>query len=134
MNDKQRDVARRCLDGAYDNTMTFPEGVHALLEAGFDGYLVDYRLNTRTYYLTDGETLIMRDPHGPRPVDDRFNVSEVATAIRWAQENPPGYSYAAFGDKVAAGGCAGYLVSFPGRRVLYFGRTGETHTEHFPQP
>jgi hypothetical protein len=26
----------------------------------------------------------------------------------------------------------GYLVSFPGRRVLYFGRTGETHAEHLP--
>ena len=26
---------------------------------------------------------------------------------------------------------AGYIVSFLGRRALYFGRTAETHVEHF---
>lgn len=134
MNDHQRAVAQRCLEGAYDNTVSFPEGVHALLEAGFDGYFVDYRLSTRTHYLTDGETLVMRDPHARQTVADRFNASEVGIAIKWAQENPPDYSYAAFNEKVAANGCAGYLVSFPGQRVLYLGRTGETHTERFPQP
>jgi hypothetical protein len=29
-----------------------------------------------------------------------------------------------------AAGCAGHLISFPGRRALYFGRTGETRVEH----
>ena len=53
--------------------------------------------------------------------------------VRWAQANPPGYSYEAFSRNVMACGCAGYLVSFSGRRVLYFGRSGETHTEHFPR-
>lgn len=31
-----------------------------------------------------------------------------------------------------AAGCAGYLVSLPGRRVVYYGRTGETHVELIP--
>jgi hypothetical protein len=26
----------------------------------------------------------------------------------------------------------GYLVSLLGKRALYYGRTGETHTEYFP--
>jgi hypothetical protein len=30
--------------------------------------------------------------------------------------------------KVTGAGCAGY----PGRRVLYYGRTGDTHTEYIP--
>jgi hypothetical protein len=30
-------------------------------------------------------------------------------------------------------GCAGYIVSFSGRRVVYVGRTAEVHTEYFPQ-
>lgn len=37
-----------------------------------------------------------------------------------------------FCRKVAAAGCAGYVVSFPGRRAVYMGRTGETHVETFP--
>jgi uncharacterized protein YbcV (DUF1398 family) len=56
----------------------------------------------------------------------------VREAIREAQQAAESYTYKGFCDKVAGAGCAGYLVSFPGRRVLYFGRTGETHTEYFP--
>jgi hypothetical protein len=32
-----------------------------------------------------------------------------------------------------AAGCAGYIVSFLGKQALYYGRTAETHVEHFPQ-
>jgi hypothetical protein len=31
-----------------------------------------------------------------------------------------------------AAGCAGYLDSLDGRRVVCFGRSGETHVEHVP--
>jgi uncharacterized protein YbcV (DUF1398 family) len=56
----------------------------------------------------------------------------IKVALREAQALVPGYSYQGFCDKVVAAGCAGYLVSIVGRRVLYYGRTGETHTEYFP--
>ena len=62
-----------------------------------------------------------------------FNAEEVEQAVREAQSNVPGYSYAGFCAKVKAAGCAGYMVSFLGKRVVYFGRTAETHVEHFPQ-
>lgn len=133
MDTQQKTIAQRCLDGAYENTMSFPEGVQALMKAGFEGYHVDYRLNTRTYYLPNGETLVLKNPHEPGAVDAKFNQPEIAAAIQWAQRNPPDYSYNAFNDRVTANGCAGYIVSFPGRRVLYFGRTAETHVEHFPR-
>ena len=29
-------------------------------------------------------------------------------------------------------GCAGCIVSLLGQRVVYYVRTGETHTEYFP--
>lgn len=63
----------------------------------------------------------------------QFDGAGVSAQVKWAQTNPPGYSYAAFCKNVKAMGCAGYIVSFSGRRVLYFGRTAETHVEHFPQ-
>jgi uncharacterized protein YbcV (DUF1398 family) len=53
--------------------------------------------------------------------------------VREAQDNAPGYTYAGFCAKVEAAGCAGYMVSFLGKRVVYFGRTAQTHVEHFPQ-
>ncbi len=66
------------------------------------------------------------------PVAERFDASVVKEAIHEAQALVTGYTYKGFCAKVAGAGCAGYLVSFIGRRVLYYGRTGETHTEYFP--
>ena len=133
MNAQQKTTAQSCLYGAYENIMSFPEGVRTLVEAGFEGYHVDYRLNTRTYYLPNGETLVLTNPHKAGAVGAQFSKSEVAAAIKWAQLNPPDYNYVDFNKRVTANGCAGYIVSILGRRVLYFGRTAETHVENFPQ-
>lgn len=132
MTDDQLRIARGCLAGAESNRMSFPEIVGALIGAGFDGYLVDYRRNAATYYLPDGTAFDLPTHIGSAPVAAAFDSAAVRAAIAEAQGNAPGYTYLGFGEQVRAAGCAGYLVSFPGRRVLYFGRDGETHVEHFP--
>ena len=71
-------------------------------------------------------------PPSAGSVASAFNVAEIERLVRWAQASSPDYSYVTFSEKVKAAGCAGYLVSFLGRRVVYFGRTAETHVEHFP--
>ncbi len=124
-------IAERCLNAAYDKTMTFPDIVGALIKAGFEGYIVDYRRNTTTYFLADGDNVVLENRPSEEKVAAQFDQPGVAAQIKWAQANPPDYSYAAFCKNVRALGCAGYIVSFPGKRVLYFGRTAETHLEHF---
>lgn len=126
-------IARNCLDSAYENTSTFPEIVGTLIKSGFEGYAVDYRRNTITYFLPDGESVALDGRQSDVTVAARFDRHGIAAQIKWAQANPPEYSYVAFCKHVKAMGCAGYIVSFIGRRVLYYGRTAETHTEHFPQ-
>ena len=54
----------------------------------------------------------------------------IQAAIREAQQLVPGYTYVGFSRKVMQAGCAGYIVSFPGRRAVYFGRTAETGLDH----
>lgn len=125
-------IARRCLSASYARTMSFPVIVGALVAGGFDGYLVDYRANTTTYFLSDGGCVVLENPHASDGVALPFDGAGIAAQIRWAQADPPEYSYAAFSRNVTSLGCAGYIVSFPGRRVVYFGRTAETHVEHFP--
>ncbi len=128
-----RDAARETLEGAESNAISFPEGVRMLIEAGFDGYAVDFRRSTRTYYRPDGETLDVATDSLPSAVAERFDAGVVREAIKEAQALVPGYTYRGFCAKVMGAGCAGYLVSFPGKRVLYYGRDGETHTEYFPE-
>jgi uncharacterized protein YbcV (DUF1398 family) len=126
------DIARATLNGAETNEMTFPQSVKMLMDAGFDGYAVDYRRSARTYYMPDGRTLELEIPRTEASVAERFNGSAVIEALREAQALVPGYTYRGFCEKVVKAGCAGYIVSLLGKRVLYFGRTGETHTEYFP--
>lgn len=126
-------IAQNCLDAAYDRTMAFPEIVGTLIKSGFEGYIVDYRRNTTTYFLPNGDSVVLANRPSEEQVAAQFDQPGVAAQIKWAQANPPEYSYAAFCKNVKALGCAGYIVSFLGQRVLYFGRTAETHVEHFPQ-
>lgn len=126
-----KDVARTCLKGAESGAMTFPQIAGTLIEAGFDGYAVDLRRATAIYYRPDGEAAELETTR-TKPVAEHFDAHTVEQAIGEAQSLVPGYTYHGFCAKVAGAGCAGYLVSFVGKRVLYYGRSGETHTEYFP--
>jgi len=132
MSTDWKDVARATLEGSENGSTTFPQNVRTLMETGFDGYAVDFRRSTRIYYMPNGETLELKTEPTPTPVAARFDAAIVREAIGEAQKLVPGYTYKGFCAKVAAAGCAGYAVSLLGKRVLYYGRTGETHTEYFP--
>jgi len=133
MNEQLTATAQRSLDAAYAGTMDFPSIVRSLMEAGFEGYDVDYRRSTSTYFLPSGESVQLTLPKADASVAAEFRGDDVERAVREAQNKAPGYTYAGFCAKVKAAGCAGYMVSFLGKRVVYFGRTAETHVEHFPR-
>jgi uncharacterized protein YbcV (DUF1398 family) len=132
MTPHMNDIAHHCLEGAASNTMTFPQIVSTLMEAGFEGYFVDFRRGRVAYYLPSGDSVELSGAKPSLPVAVAFNPTVVKEAIREAQMLAPGYSYKGFVGKMAGAGCAGYMVSFLGRRVLYFGRSADTHVEHFP--
>lgn len=132
MNTHQQSVAQTCLAGAEENTMTFPQIVTMLMQAGFESYAIDFRRATATYYSLSGESIELQAHRIDGHVAAELNSSLIQAAIREAQQLVPGYTYKGFCKKVAQAGCAGYIVSFSGRRALYIGRTAETHVEHFP--
>ena len=133
MDDGLIKTAQRCLDGAESNSMTFPQIVRTLMQEGFESYAIDFRRASATYYLPDGGNVVL-PTHGVEvPIAAALDAVAVQSAIKEAQQLVPGYTYAGFCAKMTAAGCAGYMVSFTGRRALYFGRTAETHVEYFPQ-
>jgi len=133
MDAERISIAETCLHAAHNSSLSFPEIVGKLIDAGFEGYMVDYRRNSQSYYLPDGDNLTMDMQPSAGGVAEVFDAAEIERLVGWAQANPADYSYVAFSEKVKDAGCAGYLVSFLGRRVVYFGRTAETHVEHFPK-
>jgi uncharacterized protein YbcV (DUF1398 family) len=94
--------------------------------------MIDYRRSTATYFLPNGDSVVLPASHGNSPIAAALDTAAVQAAIREAQQLVPGYTYAGFSAKVMAAGCAGYIVSFSGRRAVYLGRTAEIHVEHFP--
>jgi uncharacterized protein YbcV (DUF1398 family) len=126
-------AAEQCLRGAEDHTMTFPQIVGRLMQEGFESYSIDYRRAKAIYYRPEGDSVELATHRPDVPVAEAFNTAAIQAAIREAQQLVPGYTYESFCRKVMDAGCAGYIVSFSGRRAVYFGRTAETHVEHFPQ-
>ena len=84
-------------------------------------------------FLSDGSSFELPLHKHDVGVAKTFDATVVQAAIKEAQQNVAGYTYKGFCEKVMQAGCAGYIVSFLGKRVLYYGRTAETHVELFPQ-
>jgi uncharacterized protein YbcV (DUF1398 family) len=132
VNDNLKQIALQCRDASHDGSMTFPQIVALLGQHGFEGYLIDFRRKLVTYYTAQGESIELPTQNLRTTISAAFDAVTVQRAIKEAQSNAPGSSYLGFCEKVTAAGCAGYLVSFSGRRVVYFGRTAETHVELMP--
>ena len=130
MDTHQKIVAGKCMAASYEGTMSFPEVLGVLADAGFEGYLVDYRKGSSTYYLGDGRAFQIANIKTPGIVAAEFTAATIEANVRKSQVNA--HSYREFCENVKNAGCAGYLVTMLGRRVIYFGRTGEAHVEYFP--
>ena len=103
--------------------MTFPQIVGALMQEGFESYSIDFRRAKAIYYRPDGDSVELATHRLDVPVAEAFDAAAIQAAIREAQQLVPGYTYEGFCRKVMDAGCAGYIVSFSGRRAVYFGRT-----------
>lgn len=126
--------AQECLAAAEADTMNFPDIVGRLMDAGFESYAIDFRRASAIYYLPSGESVELATHASDARIADSLDVGALRAAVREAQTLAPTYSYEGFCQKAKAAGCAGYVVSFTGQRVVYLGRTGKTYVELFPQP
>ena len=67
--------------------MDFPSIGRALIEAGIEGYGVDYRRGTATYFLPGGESVELITPKTEGAVAAEFKANAVEQAVREAQAN-----------------------------------------------
>jgi len=67
---------------------------------------------------------------GLPPVAPEFDVAALRANILDSQSN--GQPYREFTRRAMAGGVQGYIAFLRGKRVTYWGRTGDQHTEWFP--
>lgn len=129
LNDAARREADSCTADS-DRDAGFPAIVARLMAAGIERYHADLRRAEKTYHDPDGGSHTV----GCEPVDaafaESFDPDGVRDAVQTIQRG--GIGYLEFCARVARAGCVAYLVSLPGRRAVYYGRTGETYVEMFP--
>ena len=130
MNAHVNSIVIACTKASDEGTMTFPQVVGKLMEAGIESYYADLRRANKIYYAPEGESYVVDAAHvGVEPAKE-FNAAAVEAAIRQSQART--IDYHAFCEKILAAGCVAYIVSIVGRRAVYLGRTGEAHVEMFP--
>jgi uncharacterized protein YbcV (DUF1398 family) len=115
-----------------EGRMTFPQVVGRLLQAGVESYLVDFAAGRKTHYLTSGETYAEAMILTIDPIADEFSGEGIVAAIRGAQTDT--VRYPEFVKRATEAGVIGYWAFLAGKKVIYFGRKGETHIEEFPKP
>jgi uncharacterized protein YbcV (DUF1398 family) len=97
---------------------------------GLERYHADYTRRESTYYMPDGDSIVIPVDHPPMPIAVAFSPTGVQAAVRQAQRGE--IFYPEFLKQTFAAGCVGYFVQLTGRQVIYFGRDGEQHVERFP--
>ena len=110
--------------------LKFPEVVGRLLEAGVESYFVDLARGKETVYCVNGETHVESMMLAIGPVAATFSAEGIVAAIRGAQADT--VRYPEFVTLSTAAGVIGYWAYLTGKKVVYFGRKGESHTEWFP--
>ena len=129
MDSRVLDVVREMTAASDEERIRFPDVVAALAGVGVERYHADLICAVKTYYLPSGEHAVAPCHPCPAPAME-FSADGVAAAVRGAQAGALGYR--AFCAAIAAAGCVGYFVTLAGRRAIYYGRCGDSHTEWFP--
>jgi len=121
------EAARATLDGS----IPFPEVGRRLIETGVEYYHVDYVALQKTFYSASGEIIRTTiNYEGLPPVATDFNLDSLRAAIFDSQQN--GQQYTEFSKRAMNAGVQGYIAFLRGKRVTYWGRSGDQHTEWFP--
>lgn len=110
--------------------LIFPEVVRRLLEVGVESYFCDAAAMQETLYLRDGQTHIAKMTLPHLPIAEDFSAQGILAAIRGAQSDT--IRYPEFMKQAAAAGVIAYWAFLTDKKVIYFGRQGEMHTEEFP--
>jgi len=116
---------------ALNGSMLFPEIVGKLMANGVEYYHVDYATSSFTFYSASGAAVTAPMTFEGLPsISEHFDTAALKAAILDSQQH--GQKFGAFCERAVQAGVQGYFAFLRGRRVTYFGRQGDQHTEWFP--
>jgi hypothetical protein len=91
MNQEQTQTIHACAAGSLSGSLTFPQIVERPTAIGIERYHADDSRQEITYYLPDGDSLVVPSPHPHHPTAAEFTASAVEAAVRQSQRNEHTY-------------------------------------------
>lgn len=125
-----KNILNQTLELSLAGKITFPQVVGELIKNNVERYIADLVGLKITYFSTNGELHELSLKFHAYPIAQEFNAVEVQNSIKDAQQAK--IDYQAFLKRVMLAGCTHYEVFITGKKVIYFGRSGDHHIEHFP--
>lgn len=124
-------IFHQTTEGSLSGTMAFPKVVELLSKEGVESYSVDLVRMKKIFYMPNGETFEESFNYPIAQIAADFDPEAVKSAIRLSQGGH--INYREFLSKVISAGTTLYTVYLQGKRAVYVGRNGDSHTEHFPR-
>ncbi|HVK60029.1 MAG TPA: DUF1398 family protein [Bdellovibrionales bacterium] len=125
-----RSVIKETVKASLSSTMTFPQIVGMLVAEGVESYHVDLVRHENRYYSKTGESHVEEVSLAHPTAAKEFSGAKVEAAVRSSQAGK--ITYRQFIDLISEAGTTYYIAYLNGKRVTYFGRNGDSHTEYFP--
>ena len=119
------------IHGSLENTLTFPQVAGKLINEGVESYHVDLIRGENRYYMPSGESHVEMVPFKHPEAAEKFSATLVKAAIKNIQTGK--INYKEFLHQIMNAGTVYYIAYLSGKRVIYLGREGDFHVEHFPQ-
>lgn len=120
----------KAAEATLSGSLPFPEIVRILIDNSVENYFVDYASKSFTFYSKAGGAV-----HAPLSFEDLPTIAEnfdrqaLQAAIVDSQQH--GQKFRDFSKRAVTAGVQGYFAYLRGKRVTYFGRQGDQHTEWF---
>jgi uncharacterized protein YbcV (DUF1398 family) len=130
MDPRVRDVVEECTKSSDDASLTFPQVVMKLMQAGVERYRTDMCRAEKTYYMPNGDSHVVAGAATTVMPAQAFSAAGVEAAVRAVQAQR--IDYKEFCERIVAAGCVDYTITLVGRKAIYYGRAGESLVEPFP--
>ena len=126
-----QNILQRCSQDSFAGTMTFPQVVAHLKDAGVQRYHVDLIGLRKSHYGHNDTVADLPLPLTDAPVvAQAFSRETVQRALVAVQHGQIGYPE--FLRQIIVGGTVAYTVYLDGRQTVYVGRHGDQYVEPFP--
>lgn len=117
-------------DFSFTSKMSFPILIATLEKMGVESYRVDLSLQATCYCMATGEVMSESFQFDTN-IAEKFDDGEIRAAV--AACNSSNLDHKEFLKRIMGAGISSYTIYLRGRKIIYYGRNGDSYIDNFPR-